>query len=90
MTLAETLGIGFGFKESLAAGLAISLVAALMVTPRTMRKLRGAKIVGRDINKPGRPEVPEMGGLAVFLAFSMGAFATLGFWRAWWSRRVRS
>ncbi len=78
MNLADRLGVTFGFREALAVGLAVALIAALVVTPRTMRKLLGARIVGRDINKPGRPEVPEMGGLAIFLAFSMGAFVTIG------------
>lgn len=78
MTLAETLEVVFRYREALAFGLILSLLAALVVTPRTISKLKGAKIVGRDINKPGRPLVPEMGGLAVFLAFNVGAFTTLG------------
>lgn len=44
----------------MAIGKIVSLLGGLLVTPGTMRKLRGAKIVARDINKPGRPEVPEM------------------------------
>ncbi|HEX2022997.1 MAG TPA: hypothetical protein VHH36_09790 [Candidatus Thermoplasmatota archaeon] len=45
--------------------------------PRIIRKLRGAGIVGRDVNKPDRPEVAEMGGLGVFLGFNVGVFAFL-------------
>ena len=79
MTLADLLGVVLRFREALAAGLLIALVAALVATPRTMSKLRGAGITGNDIHKHGRPEVPEMGGLAVFLAFNVGAFTVLGF-----------
>lgn len=77
MTLADTLDLGLDFRVALAIGMGVSLAAALVVTPRAMRKLQGAGIVGHDIHKPGRPEVPEMGGLAVFLAFNVGAFTAL-------------
>lgn len=77
MTIADDLGLSLGFKESLALGIALSMAAALVATPRIIRKLRGARIVGRDRHKPGAPEIPEMGGLAVFLAFNVGAFAIL-------------
>lgn len=77
MSLAEMLGLGLGPRLALAIGLSVALVGALLVTPKTLRKLRGAGIVGRDRHKPGAPEVPEMGGLAVFLAFNAGVFAVL-------------
>lgn len=79
MTLADILGVALRFREALALGLLVSLVAVLIATPRTMRKLKGAGIHGNDIHKPGRPAVPEMGGLPVFLAFNVGAFTVLGF-----------
>lgn len=60
----------------LVAGI-VAVVATLVIVPKMLRKLRGAGIVGRDINKPDRPEVPEMGGLAVFLGFNAGVFAFL-------------
>lgn len=34
--------------------------------------LRAAGMVGRDMNKPDRPEVPEMGGLALVAGFAAG------------------
>lgn len=77
MSLAEMLGLGIGFRLALAVGLAVALLGALAVTPKALRKLRGAGIVGQDRHKPGAPEVPEMGGLAVFIAFNMGVFAVL-------------
>jgi UDP-N-acetylglucosamine--dolichyl-phosphate N-acetylglucosaminephosphotransferase len=79
MTLADTLGLALGFREALAGGLLISLTAAFIATPRTMRKLQGAGITGHDVHKEGDPPIPEMGGLAVFLAFNVGAFTVLGF-----------
>ena len=79
MTLAESLDLLVRLRVALAVGMIVSLVVVFVVTPRAIRKLRGAGIVGRDMHKPGRPEVPEMGGLAVFLAFNVGAFATLAF-----------
>lgn len=77
MSLAELFGPGLGLRGALALGLVVAMLAALVVTPRAMRKLRGAGIVGRDRHKPGEPEVPEMGGLAVFIAFNLGVFAVL-------------
>jgi UDP-N-acetylglucosamine--dolichyl-phosphate N-acetylglucosaminephosphotransferase len=79
MTLADTLGLALGFREAIAAGLLVGLAGALVATPRTMRKLEGADITGRDMHKKDEPEIPEMGGLAVFLAFNVGAFTVLGF-----------
>ena len=79
MSLADALGLANGFREAIASGLLISLVGALIATPRTMRKLEGAGITGTDVHKDGEPPIPEMGGLAVFLAFNVGAFTVLGF-----------
>lgn len=54
--------------------------ATLMGTmPTTMRRLRKSGIVGKDIHKPGTPPIPEMGGLAVYLAFHVGLFLILAF-----------
>ena len=43
--------------------------------PVLVRKLSVAGIIGRDVNKEGKPEVPEMGGLSVV----MGAIGSLLF-----------
>lgn len=54
--------------------LAVSALAA-----RTLRiKLARAGIVGRDMNKPDRPDVPEMGGLAIVAGFGAGVLLALG------------
>lgn len=60
---------------------ALAFLVAFGVAPVALRKLRGAGIVGRDRHKPGRPEVPEMGGLIVFSGFMAGAFGVLMFAR---------
>jgi len=47
-------------------------------TPRFIRFLRDAGIVGRDVMKPGRPLVPEMGGPPVLVGFLLGLFLFIG------------
>jgi len=54
----------------------IALIAAVFISsicitafslPVLIRKFAAAGIVGKDVNKEGQPEVPEMGGLAVIM-----------------------
>ncbi|MCX6771172.1 MAG: hypothetical protein NTX79_03895 [Candidatus Micrarchaeota archaeon] len=54
----------------------IAFLAAILVTaycltsfamPAVIRKMKAAGIVGHDVNKPGRPEVAEMGGLGIVM-----------------------
>ncbi|AEH25057.1 MraY family glycosyltransferase [Pyrococcus yayanosii] len=40
----------------------------VLITPYIAHLMGKAGIVGRDIHKPGKPEVPEMGGLAMLLS----------------------
>jgi len=49
-----------------------SFIATLAFLPWLIRSLRGTSAVGKDLNKPGRPLIPEMGGLAVVLGFYVG------------------
>lgn len=77
MPLLDLLHPVFPFRPAVAAGLLVALVGALVVTPKALRKLRGAGITGVDRHKPGRPKIPEMGGLAVFLAFNVGTFTVI-------------
>lgn len=58
------------------AGL-VALVGTFVAMPRIILKLVGAGITGRDINKPGRPVVAEMGGIGVFLGLNAGVFVFL-------------
>jgi UDP-N-acetylglucosamine--dolichyl-phosphate N-acetylglucosaminephosphotransferase len=55
----------------LASALA-SFLATYLFLPWLIRNLRGTTAVGKDLNKPGRPLVPEMGGLGVILGFYAG------------------
>ncbi len=56
----------------------VSLAATLVSTMVLIRLCARAGIVGRDLNKTGRPEIPEMGGLAIVAGFSAGVLFTLG------------
>jgi len=50
---------------------AICALVAFLVTflsmPRLIKKLKAADIVGRDIHKPSKPAVAEMGGIGLDL-----------------------
>lgn len=46
-----------------------SLAVTLAVAPYLLNRLRKAKIVGIDVNKADKREIPEMGGLAAFIGF---------------------
>lgn len=54
------------------AGLAAALGTTFVLTPRIARMMLKRGITGRDMNKPGRPVIPEMGGIAVLLGFFGG------------------
>lgn len=60
----------------------VVFVVSLLVSALAARGLRVRLaqngIVGRDVNKPGRPEVPEIGGLAVVAGFGAGVLLALG------------
>jgi UDP-N-acetylglucosamine--dolichyl-phosphate N-acetylglucosaminephosphotransferase len=48
-----------------------------MIVPWMIPKLKARGIVGRDLNKPGNPEVAEMGGIAVVVGFFAGVSALI-------------
>ena len=49
----------------------ISFMIAIALIPHLMDKMRKAGITGVDVNKPDKPVIPEMGGLACLIAFSL-------------------
>jgi len=51
----------------LAAILATAFCLTSFAMPAVIRKMNAAGIVGHDVNKPGRPEVAEMGGLGIVM-----------------------
>ncbi|WP_456326423.1 MraY family glycosyltransferase [Palaeococcus sp. (in: euryarchaeotes)] len=44
---------------------------SLFLTPYIARLMKKAGIVGRDVHKPEKPEVPEMGGIALLISLAM-------------------
>lgn len=74
----QLLREGLSLQVALAAGLFISVAASFEATRRAIPKLRGANITGRDNQKEGRPEIPEMGGLGIYIGINVGTFLILG------------
>jgi UDP-N-acetylglucosamine--dolichyl-phosphate N-acetylglucosaminephosphotransferase len=56
----------------------LSLIAAWIATQNWIRVAPGIGLLGSDMNKLGRPKVPEMGGISVVFGFIIGLFAYLG------------
>lgn len=50
-----------------------------VIMPWLVPRLKARGIVGRDRNKPGKPEVAEMGGIAVIIGFFGGLSILLAF-----------
>ncbi|MCI0497820.1 MAG: hypothetical protein L0Z54_05975 [Thermoplasmata archaeon] len=68
--------------EDLHRALVMVLVLSFSITyltiPWVMRKMRDAGMVGEDVNKRRRPDVPEMGGIAVVFGFTITLTVTVG------------
>ena len=62
--------------ELLIAGM-VAFLVTFFVTPKLIRKLFASNIVGKDMNKPGKPEVAEMGGLGVIAGFVAGVLVVI-------------
>jgi len=50
----------------------VSFIATFLFLPWIIPKLKRAKIVGIDVNKPNKVEIPEMGGFGIIFGFSSG------------------
>src|SRR3989441_1649313 len=61
---------------ALAFGIALLIVIATM--PALIRKMTDGGMVGRDVNKRGRPPVAELGGIASLFAFSISLSLVVG------------
>ncbi|MFH1402734.1 MAG: glycosyltransferase 4 family protein [Candidatus Altiarchaeota archaeon] len=57
--------------------LAASFAFTYWATGRMIPKLKAAKITGRDMNKPKKPSVPEMGGLPIVGGFVVGVLLAI-------------
>lgn len=55
----------------------ISFAVAYCIFPLAIPRLKKARIVGNDMNKPGQPEVAEMGGIVIVAGFSAGVTAII-------------
>lgn len=56
----------------------VSFLATWVMTRKWIRKAFEIGLVGLDMNKPGRPKVPEMGGICVIFGFVLGALIYIG------------
>ncbi len=55
----------------------VSLAMTYILIPLLIPKLKARGIIGKDLNKPGSPEIAEMGGLAVVIGFFAGVSAVI-------------
>lgn len=55
----------------------VSFLLTFLMFPRVIPRLKKAGIVGRDLHKPGQPEVAEMGGLVMVAGFSAGIIVAI-------------
>lgn len=55
----------------------VAFSMTVFIIPWLIPQLRGKGIVGRDLNKPGHPEIAEMGGIAVVIGFFAGTSVLL-------------
>ncbi|MHA1269234.1 MAG: hypothetical protein ACTSPY_05550 [Candidatus Helarchaeota archaeon] len=49
-------------------GFCLTLILTWILLPKIMKLMKKKGIVGKDIHKKGLPEIPEMGGLAIFIS----------------------
>jgi len=50
----------------------VALITTMIVMPWLIPRLRAKGLVGKDRNKPGTPDVAEMGGIGVIIGFFAG------------------
>ena len=58
--------------------LLLSFLTTFFITPLWIKKVKKAGLVGGDMNKLGKPEVAEMGGICVAAGFLVGVFFYIG------------
>lgn len=56
----------------------VAFSITFLTMPRLINKLKDAEIVGKDIHKPTKPIVAEMGGIGILLGFVVAMF--VGIW----------
>ncbi len=55
----------------------VAFLTTYLVMPRLIKKLEDAAIVGKDIHKPKKPIVAEMGGIGILFGFTIGMFLAI-------------
>src|SRR5213080_3561893 len=55
-----------------------SLAIVVIAIPGLLRKMKEGGMVGKDVNKPSRDEVPELGGIAALFGFSISLSIIVG------------
>lgn len=55
-----------------------SFTVAIVALPPLMRKMKEGSMVGSDVNKPDKPQVAELGGIAAVFAFSISISLMVG------------
>ncbi len=58
--------------------ISLSFLTTFFITPLWIKKAKKAGLVGKDMNKLGKPEVAEMGGICVAVGFLVGIFFYIG------------
>ena len=56
----------------------VAMLGGSLSTVILAPKLRSAGIVGKDLHKPSQPEIPEMGGLALIVGFTLALVFAIG------------
>lgn len=57
---------------SVLAGLVISGIITFMLVPPIIKRMKERGITSKDRNKKDRPDVPQLGGIAILFGFSIG------------------
>jgi UDP-N-acetylglucosamine--dolichyl-phosphate N-acetylglucosaminephosphotransferase len=63
----------------LAGIFAVSFIATFGITPWFIKKMWQRQILGKDQNKPGKPDVPRVGGLGVIFGLVFGLLMGVGY-----------
>ncbi|MEM0360054.1 MAG: hypothetical protein QXK06_01790 [Candidatus Diapherotrites archaeon] len=59
---------------------ACSFLVCFLTVPFLAEKMRARGLVGKDMNKLSKPEIPEMGGIAVWFGFSSAIMLSIFFY----------
>jgi len=63
---------------AVATTFSFSLAIVVIAIPGLLRKMREGGMVGKNVNKPTRDEVPELGGIAALFGFSISLSIVVG------------